>query len=118
MRHTPLHIENKMTNDSFITNYDDTLTAQYEYSTQILRSHMYEFALLFIISAFVLVITIKNMTSDSATTAGQVICWIILIWFVVAVVIYLARWIDGMKLPALESGSGSGSGPIIRIHYV
>jgi hypothetical protein len=81
---------------------------------------MYEFALVFIISAFVLVITIKNVTSDTATTAGQVICWIILIWFVVAVVVYLARWIDGMKLPTMDSGFGSGtkSGPIIRIHYV
>ena len=96
-----MKIENKMSNNNFITNYDDTLNAQYEYSTQTRRSYMYEFALLFIISALVLVITIKNMTSDAATTAGQVICWVILIWFVVAVVIYLARWIDSINLPSI-----------------
>lgn len=104
--------------DNFISNLDDTLNAQYEYTSQMRRSHMYEFSLLFIIAAFVLVITIKNMTSDTATTAGQVICWVILIWFVVAVVIYLARWIDSINLPSISSSGGSSAGPVIRIHYV
>ena len=101
---------------------DTTLNAQYEYTAQIRRSHMYEFILIFIVAIIVLVITIKNLTSDTATIAGQVIGWVILIWFVVAVVVYAVGWIDSINLPSVsssvESGSGSGSGPIIRIHYV
>jgi uncharacterized membrane protein len=104
--------------DNFMSNLDDTLLAQYEYTSQMRRSHMYEFILLFIIAVFVLVITIKNLTSDTATTAGQVICWVILIWFVVAVVIYLARWIDSINLPSISSSVGSNAGPVIRIHYI
>jgi uncharacterized membrane protein len=105
--------------DNFMSNLDDTLNAQYEYATQIRRSYMYEFILIFIIAVFVMGITIKNLTSDTATTAGQVICWVILIWFVVAAVVYLARWIDGMRVPNVSNLlPGSGSGPIIRIHYV
>ena len=100
----------------------DTLNAQYEYSAQIRRSYMYEFILIFIVAMIVLVITIKNLTSDTATTAGQIIGWVILIWFVVAVVAYVVGWIDSINLPSISSsvgsGSGSGSGPTIRIHYV
>jgi len=102
----------------------DTLNAQYEYAAQIRRSYMYEFILIFIVAIIVLVITINNLTSDTATTAGQVIGWVILIWFVVAVVVYVVGWIDAIKLPSVSSpvgygaGSGAGSGPTIRIHYV
>jgi hypothetical protein len=104
----------------------DTLNAQYEYAAQIRRSYMYEFILIFIVAIIVLVITINNLTSDTATTAGQVIGWVILIWFVVAVVVYVVGWIDAINLPSVSSpvgygsgsGSGSGSGPTIRIHYV
>lgn len=116
-----------MTNDlnivrNFKTNIDATLTAQDEYTSQMRRSYMYEFILLFIVAIIVLVITLTNMTSDTTTTAGQVFCWIILIWFVIVTVVYIARWIDSIKLPSISSlaasGSGSSSGPIIRIHYV
>jgi hypothetical protein len=106
---------------NFKTNIDATLTAQDEYTSQMRRSYMYEFILLFIVAIIVLVITLTNMTSDTTTTAGQVFCWIILIWFVIVAVVYIARWIDSIKLPSVAasgSGSGSGSGPIIRIHYV
>ena len=104
---------------NFKTNVDATLTAQDEYTSQILRSHMYEFILLFIVAIIVLVLTISNITSDATTTAGQVFCWIILIWFVIVAVVYIAHWIDSIKLPSVSaSGSGSSSGPIIRIHYV
>ena len=106
---------------NFKTNVDATLTAQDEYTSQIRRSYMYEFILLFIVAIIVLVITISNMTSDATTTAGQVFCWIILIWVVIVIVVYIAHWIDSIKLPSVAasgSGSGSSSGPIIRIHYV
>jgi hypothetical protein len=117
-----LKFENKMTSN-FPSNLDDTLNAQYEYTAQMRRSYMYEFIVLFIIAVLVLVITINNLTSDTATTAGQVIGWVILILFVGAAVVYVARWIDGMRLPDVSSNvsnfmPGSGSGPVIRIHYV
>lgn len=101
--------------DNFISNFDDTLLAQYDYSSKLRRSYMYEFILLFITAAFVLVITLRNMTTDTATPVGQVICWVILVWFVVAVVVYLARWIDSFGLPSSISPS---AGPVIRIHYI
>ena len=72
---------------NFKTNVDATLTAQDEYTSQILRSHMYEFILLFIVAIIVLVLTISNITSDATTTAGQVFCWIILIWVVIVIVV-------------------------------
>jgi hypothetical protein len=97
---------------------DTTLNAQYEYTAQIRQSHMYEVILIFIVAIIVLVITINNLTSDTATTAGQVIGWVILIWFVVAVVVYAVGWIDSINLPSVSSSVRSGSGPIIRIHYV
>ena len=108
---------------NFKTNIDATLTAQDEYTSQILRSHMYEFILLFIVAIIVLVITISNITSDVTTTAGQVFCWIILIWVVFVIVVYIAHWIDSMRLPSVvasgaSGASGSGSGPVIRIHYI
>jgi len=117
-----LKFENKMTSN-FPSNLDDTLNAQYEYTAQMRRSYMYEFIVLLIIAVLVLVITINNLTSDTATTAGQVIGWVILILFVGAAVVYVARWIDGMRLPDVSSNvsnfmPGSGSGPVIRIHYV
>jgi uncharacterized membrane protein YcjF (UPF0283 family) len=102
---------------NFKTNIDSTLNAQDEYTSQIRRSYMYEFILLFIVAIIVLVITISNMTSDTATTAGQVFCWIILIWVVIVIVVYIAHWIDSIKLPSVAA-SASDSGPIIRIHYV
>lgn len=105
---------------NFKTNIDATLTAQDEYASQMRRSYMYEFILLFIVAIIVLVITLTNMTSNATTTAGQVFCWLILIWVVIVVVVYIAHWIDSLKLPSISSSavSGSSSGPVIRIHYV
>jgi hypothetical protein len=103
---------------NFKTN-SDTINGQEEYTSQILRSHMYEFIFLLIIAIIVLVITISNMTSDTTTAVGQLFCWIILIWVVIVIVVYIAHWIDSMRLPSVAgSSSGSGSGPVIRIHYV
>ena len=100
---------------NFKTSIDDTLNAQDEYTSQMRRSYMYEFILLFIVTIIVLVITMTNMTSGTATAAGQLFCWIILIWVVIVVVVYIAHWIDSMRLPSISS---IGSGPIIRIHYI
>ena len=98
----------------------DTLNAQHEYAAQIRRSYMYEFILIFIVAIIVLVITINNLTSDTATTAGQVIGWVILIWFVVAVVVYVVGWIDAINLPSVSSPVWLWLWlwPTIRIHYV
>jgi hypothetical protein len=104
--------------ENFISNFEDTLLGQYEYSSKMRRSYMYEFILLFITAAFVLVITVRNLTSDMTTPAGQVLCWVILIWFVVAVVIFLARWIDSLGLPSIAPSVGLNAGPVIRIHYI
>lgn len=100
---------------NFKTGTDDTLIAQDEYASQTRRSYMYEFILVFIVAIIVLVITITNITSDVTTPAGQMFCWIILIWFVIVVVVYIAHWVDSMKLPSISS---IGSGPVIRIHYI
>ena len=102
-------------------NVDDTLNAQDEYATYVRRSYMYEFILIFIVAIIVLVITIRNLMSDTATTAGYVFCWIILIAFVIAVVVHLVGLIGGaIQLPSSSSSSSSNesSGPVIRIHYV
>ena len=106
-----------MTAYTFENNIDDTLNAQDEYMVYTRRSYMYEFILLFIIAIIVLVITIQNLTSDTVTPAGYVICWIILIMFVIAVIMYVTDLIGGIPLPDY-SDTRSHSGPVIRIHYV
>ena len=105
---------------NFKSNVDDTLNAQYEYMTNVRRSYMYEFILIFIIAVIVLVITIRNLTSDTATTAGYVFCWIILIMLVIAVIMYVGQLIGAIKLPSSSSSydHSNSSGPVIRIHYV
>ena len=105
--------------DTFNINIDETLNAQNEYSVYTRRSYMYEFILLFIIAIVVLVITIRNLTSDTATTAGIIVCWIILIGLAIAVIAYLTNVIGSFGY-----GYGYGysepdnSGPVVRIHYV
>lgn len=103
---------------NFKSNIDDTLNAQYEYMTNVRRSYMYEFILIFIIAVIVLIITIGNLTSDTATTAGYVFCWIILIMFVIAVIMYIAELIGAIHLPSPSLNNDHSSGPVIRIHYV
>ena len=103
---------------NFKSNVDDTLNAQDEYTTYVRRSYMYEFILICIIAIIVLVITIRNLTSDTATPAGYVFCWIILIAFVIAVIVYLVGLIGEIQLPPLSFNDHSESGPVIRIHYV
>jgi hypothetical protein len=103
---------------NFKSNVDDTLNAQYEYMTYIRRSYMYEFIIVFVIAIIVLVITIRNLMSDTATTAGYVFCWIILILFVIAVIAHVVQLIGAIKLPPLPSSSNHDQGPVIRIHYV
>jgi hypothetical protein len=103
---------------NFKSNIDDTLNAQYEHMTNVRRSYMYEFIMIFIIAIIVLVITIRNLTSDTATTAGYAFCWIILIMFVIAVIMYIAELIGAIHLPSPSLNSAHSSGPVIRIHYV
>jgi hypothetical protein len=55
------------------------------------------------------------MTSDTVTTAGYAFCWIILMGFVIALVIYMVDLTQGGGSKMVNSGS---SGPVIRIHYV
>jgi hypothetical protein len=104
-------------------NLDATLDAQEEHMTYVRRSYMYEFIMLFILAVIVLVITIRNMASDTVTTGGYIICCIIIVMFVIAVIMYVVQLLGANPLAYDEdegsgSGSGSGSGPVIRIHYV
>ena len=105
---------------NFKSNVDETLNAQYEHMTTVRRSYMYEFIIIFVIAVIVLVITIRNLTSDTATTAGYVFCWIILIMFVIAVIIYVGQLIGTIHLPSTSPSLNNdhSSGPVIRIHYV
>ena len=105
---------------NFKSNVDDTLNAQYEHMTTVRRSYMYEFIIIFVIAVIVLVITIRNLTSDTATTAGYVFCCIILIMFVIAVIMYIAKLIGAIHLPSpsFNAFNDHSSGPVIRIHYV
>jgi hypothetical protein len=103
---------------NFKSNVDDTLNAQYEYMTTVRRSYMYEFIIICVVAIIVLVITIRNLMSDTATTAGYVFCWIILILFVIAVIMYVVQLIGAIKLPSSPSFDDHSRGPVIRIHYV
>jgi hypothetical protein len=100
---------------TFVSNVDETLDAQDEYACIPLRmSHMYAFILTCVIAMIVLVITIRNLSSDTVTTGGYVICCIILILFVISVGLYLFS-----AFPVEETAiKGGDSGPVIRIHYV
>jgi len=97
---------------------DETLTAQNEFSILMRRSNMYEFIFLFIIALIVLIITMRNLASDTTTTAGYVVCWIILIVFFVAIIMYVMQRIRNTSYPWSGGRAGSSAGPIIRIHYV
>jgi hypothetical protein len=78
--------------------------------------------MLMIIAFIVLVIIIRNLTSETVTDGGYAICWIILILFMITVVSYFG-YLFGIGLPPalqplqLQQQSGS-EGPVIRIHYV
>lgn len=107
----------------------DTLNGQNEHTVYVKRSYMYELIMLLIIAFIVLVIIIRNLTSDTVTEGGYAICWIILILFMITVVSYFG-YLFGIGLPPalqplqqpafqqpLQQPSGS-EGPVIRIHYV
>ena len=101
-------------------NYDATLNAQNDNMVYVRRSYMYEFIILFIISIIVLSITIRNLSSDATTNGGYIICYIILIIFAIAVVIYFLQLCNFYpQSGGYSNGSGSSTGgPVIRIHYM
>ena len=99
------------------TGYDATLDGQNETMIYVRRSYMYEFIILSIIAVIVLTITIRNLLSDSVTTGGYTICWIILILFIIAVIMYIGKLCGVYPLYPSNNGS-SGGGPVIRIHYM
>jgi len=99
-------------------NSDETLTAQNEYTLLMRRSNMYEFIFLFIIAVIVLVITMRNLMSETTTSAGYAICWIILVVFFVATAAYVVKRISATSQPWHSYKGRSDSGPVIRIHYV
>jgi FtsH-binding integral membrane protein len=98
-------------------NTNQTVIAQNDYAIKMRTSSMYEFIFLFLIALIVLVITIRNLTSETTTPAGYMVCCIILVIFFVALIAYITNRIQGLSHP-WESGVGSGLGPVIRIHYV
>jgi hypothetical protein len=106
-------------NDAMAT--DATLDGRLHHMTYMRRSYMYEFIMLFIISIIVLSITLRNMASDTVTTAGYIICCIILVLFIISVIVYIAKFM-GLKNPfaGLEPGetTSTSRGPVIRIHFV
>lgn len=97
-------------------NTNQTLIAQNEYAIKMRMSNMYEFVFLFFIALLVLVITVRNLTSETTTTAGYVVCWIILVIFFISIIVYIMHRIQTTSYP-WQTG-GSGFGPVIRIHYV
>lgn len=105
---------------TFASNVDETLSAQDEYAATTRMSHMYAFILICVIALVVLVITLRNLASDTVTTGGYIICCIILILFVISVGMYLFNLFGGAipfsAEPAVKGGDDSG--PVIRIHYV
>jgi cell division protein FtsW (lipid II flippase) len=104
------------------SNYASTLDGRNEHTVYVRRSYMYEFIILFVISVIVLTITIRNLTSDTVTTGGYVICCIILILFVISAVMYAGNLFGGPFnspiSPAAPVSSGLNEGPVIRIRYV
>ena len=101
-----------------MNNYEATLDGQNETMIYVRRSYMYEFIILSIISIIVLSITIRNLASDSVTTGGYIICWIILILFIIAVVMYIVNLCGLSPLYPSLANNGSNGGPVIRIHYM
>jgi hypothetical protein len=96
-------------------------------------AYMYEFIMLFIISAIVLSITVRNMTSSTVTTLGYIICCIILVLFVSAVIMYVVHFLglnkdawasmlaphdDPIANSIANSIPNSSGGPVIRIQFV
>ena len=106
---------------SIISNYDDasaTLDGQVIHMTQMRRSYMYEFIMLFIVSAIVLGITVRNMTSSTVTTGGYIICCIIIVLFVSAVIVFGVHYMNNDNNDNDALADKSGGGPVIRIQYV
>jgi heme A synthase len=106
---------------TFASNVDETLSAQDEYTATTRMSHMYAFILICVIALVVLVITLRNLASDTVTTGGCIICCIILILFVISVGMYLFNLFGGGAIPFSAEPAvkgGDDSGPVIRIHYV
>jgi hypothetical protein len=105
---------------TFASNVDETLSAQDEYTATTRMSHMYAFILICVIALIVLVITLRNLSSDTVTTGGYIICCIILILFVISVGMYLFNLFGAIPFPFEEPAvkGGDDTGPVIRIHYV
>lgn len=105
---------------TFASNVDETLSAQDEYTATTRMSHMYAFILICVIALVVLVITLRNLSSDTVTTGGYIICCIILILFVISVGMYLFNLFGAIPFPFEEPAvkGGDDTGPVIRIHYV
>ena len=110
---------------TLVRNYDAesaTLNGQMTHMTQVRRSYMYEFIMLFILSAIVLGITVRNMTSSTVTMGGYIICCIIIVMFVSAVIMYGVHlfelnkdvWAQDEPIAIADSSGG----PVIRIQYV
>jgi hypothetical protein len=106
-------------NDATAT--DATLDGRLYHMTYMRRSYMYEFIMLFIISVIVLSITLRNMASPTVTTAGYIICCLILVLFIISVIVYIVKFM-GLKNPfaGLEPSEPprTSGGPVIRIHFV
>ena len=99
--------------------YDATLNGQNETMIYVRRSYMYEFIILSIIAVIVLTITIRNLLSDTVTTGGYTICWIILILFIIATFVYFGNLVGSLQSSSANNGgSSSNGGPVIRIHYM
>ena len=100
---------------------DATLDGRLYHMTYMRRSYMYEFIMLFIISVIVLSITLRNMASPTVTTAGYIICCLILVLFIISVIVYIVKFM-GLNNPfaGLEPGEPprTSGGPVIRIHFV
>ena len=93
-----------------ISSYQNTLDGQNETMIYVRRSYMYEFIILFIIAIIVLGITIRNLTSDTVTTGGSIICWIIIIVFVIAVIIYVTQILGSYPGGGTSNGLGLSGG--------
>jgi glycerol uptake facilitator-like aquaporin len=106
---------------TLVRNYDAesaTLNGQMTHMTQVRRSYMYEFIMLFILSAIVLGITVRNMTSSTVTTGGYIICCIIIVLFVSAVIVFGVHYMNNDNNDNDALADKSGGGPVIRIQYV
>lgn len=113
-----MNMNMNMNMNRFNPTYVSTLDARNENMVYIRRSYMYEFIILFVISVIVLTITIRNLTSDTVTAGGYIICCIILILFVISLVTYVINLFNSQSFNIRPISSGYNNGPVIRIHYI